>query len=67
MILEISEGWVIDIEQMFAFSWAIIKNILDKISSDHVRIIFRYADTYLICWIIRNSRILRMEILMLLG
>lgn len=57
MILEIFEGWVIDIEQMFAFSWAIIKNILDKISSDHVRIIFRYADTHLICWIIRNSRI----------
>ena len=25
---------------MFAFLWAIIKNILDKISSDHVRIIF---------------------------
>ena len=41
---------------MFAFLWAIIKNILDKISSDHVRNIF---DMQTLIWFVELSEILK--------
>ena len=54
--LEIFDELVIDKKHMFAFLWAIIKNILDKISSDHVRIIF---DMQTLIWFVELSEILK--------
>ena len=50
-----NQGYI-DKEHMFAFLWAIIKNILDKISSDHVRNIF---DMQTLIWFVELSEILK--------